>query len=61
MDTRKLAQDARAMVAAGTAKTLAEAIASVTRAHLDQVAGTYTIQAENAWIRDVTRVEHATR
>lgn len=49
------------MVAAGTAKNITEAVATVTRVHLNQVAGTYTIQAENAWIRDVTRVELATR
>jgi len=61
MNTRELAQQARAMVADGTAKSLAEAIGIVTRAALDEIAGTYTARAERDWIEDVTRVEQATR
>lgn len=61
MDTRKLAEDARAMLAAGKAVHLTEAIQLVVVRALRTIAGTYTVQAERQWIGEVTRVERATR
>lgn len=61
MNVRELAQEARAMVAAGTAKNIADAVQTVTRRALDRIAGTYTARAERDWINDVARVEKATR
>lgn len=61
MDTAKLAQEARAMVASGESKDIDQAITTVTRRALDQIAGSYTSRAERDWIADITRVERATR
>lgn len=63
MNTQQIAQQAREMVANGQAPNIERAIVAATRESLDQTAGPngYTVQAENAHIRDVRRVEQSTR
>ncbi len=61
MDTKKLAQEARDLVASGEAPTIEIAITMVVRNALTRIAGAYTAQAETAWINDVARVERAIR
>jgi hypothetical protein len=61
VDTKKLAQEARTMVASGEAENITEAIATVVGRALTQIAGTFTDQALHNWITDVTRVERAAR
>lgn len=61
MDTKKLAQEARALVTRGEASNITEAIAAVVTKALTEIAGTFTNQALNNWIADVARVEQATR
>ena len=61
MDTQKLAQQARDLVANGSAGNIEQAIVIVVRAALDSIAGTYTTRAERYWQQDVQRIERATR